>query len=71
MQFITTLALLASSVAALQVNWYHDHNCGQYKDTTYFQGRGIHGNEVDGKPASAGSALFVTTNVSFCFSLSQ
>ncbi|KAI9889365.1 MAG: hypothetical protein M1814_005534 [Vezdaea aestivalis] len=55
-------AVFFTTASALQLNWYNDHNCGEYKDSTYFSGRGIHGNEVNGQPSSAGSALFVTTN---------
>lgn len=36
---------------------YSDDNCGNYIDTTYFSGKGIHGNYQ-----GAGSALFVTTD---------
>jgi hypothetical protein len=54
------LATLISTTTALQSNWYHDHNCGQFKNSVYFSGRGIHGFEENGKPSSAGSALFVT-----------
>jgi hypothetical protein len=36
---------------------YSDHNCGTYKDSTYFSRRSIHENT-----GSAGSALFVTTD---------
>jgi hypothetical protein len=63
MKFITTFALFASSIVAVQVNWYHDTKCDNYKDTT-FPTQGIQGNSINGEPASAGSALFVTDDVS-------
>ena len=98
--------LLTATVNGLQVNWYSDHICANYKDSTYFSGVGIRkwfiisstqilqfcagfsiwmildvgtafaflslplaashwtfssdGNEINGKPVSVGSALFVT-----------